>query len=399
MIPLKLNFNYTDIFRAPRLALSGKKIIILIKGNLIGYISYFLFSLISLASTGMNTKEVIAKYGLYPCLFGHSAEWYSWTIYYIGIIIWFLAILFSLTGVSRVLLKQLKGDDYFSGKDAWQYIYKHWHAIVFTPITLFLIIVFFLLIASLFALIGKIPILGKLTFSILYIVYFFGSIFTILTAFVFISSLFYTPSIVGIYEEDTMGSVFQTYSITFSQIWRIITYNFLLFILIIVGLEFFSWFCLNSVGLISYIFSLKFFMGNQFINLNNYSLSLVVPNVIQDTIFYYKAIILETLNLKSGLPYFFNNTINYLNFRDMSLLDTISSIFLSLAYFIIGLSILSYGLAIFAVGESLMFITFKKLSDDDDLILRKDEDDEDNGYNNLESNFQKLSKDSLYEEE
>ena len=42
MIPIKLNFNYTDIFRAPRLALSGKKVSILIKGNLIGYISYFL---------------------------------------------------------------------------------------------------------------------------------------------------------------------------------------------------------------------------------------------------------------------------------------------------------------------------------------------------------------------
>tara|TARA_B100000427_G_C15482794_1_gene583880 strand:- start:3 stop:1214 length:1212 start_codon:yes stop_codon:yes gene_type:complete len=403
MVPLKLNFNYTDIFRAPRLALSGKKIIILIKGNLIGYISYFLFSLISLVSTGMGLKEVIAKYGLYPCLFGHSAEWYSWLLYYIGITIWFISVFLSLTAVSRVLLKQLKGNDFFSAKDAWEYVNKHWHAVVFTPITLLLIIIFFLCLASLFALIGKIPILGKLTFSIFYIAYFFGSIFTILTALVLLSTLFYTPSIVGIYEEDTMGSVFQAYSITFSQIWRIITYNLLLSILIIVGLEFFSWLCLNSIGLINYIFGHKLFMGDQFIILNNYSLSLVLPNVIPDTVFYYKDLILDILNLKSGIPYFFGNTINYLNLGDMSLLDTICSIVLSLSYFIIGLSILSYGLVIFAVGESLMFITFKKLSDDDNLILRQDEDDEDNNdldlTNNIESNSENFSIDKLYEEE
>ena len=85
MIPLKLNYNYTDIFRTPRLALSGKKILFLIKGNLIGYIAYFIFSLISLLSTGMSTKEIISKYGLYPCLFGHQAEWFSWFFYFFGI--------------------------------------------------------------------------------------------------------------------------------------------------------------------------------------------------------------------------------------------------------------------------------------------------------------------------
>ena len=107
MIAIKLNFNYTDIFRAPRLALSGKKVSILIKGNLIGYISYFLFSLISLLSTGMNIKEVIYKYGLYPCLFGNKAEWYAWVTYFIGLEAWFLAIFMAYTSVSRVTFKQV----------------------------------------------------------------------------------------------------------------------------------------------------------------------------------------------------------------------------------------------------------------------------------------------------
>ena len=402
MTPLKLNYNYTDIFRVPRLALSGKKILFLIKSNLLGYMAYFVFSLISLLSTGMSTKEVISKYGLYPCLFGHQAEWFSWFFYFFGIFIWFFTLMLSLTGVSRIFLKQLKGNDFFSGKDASKFVFKHRHAVVLAPITILLIIIFFLLLASVFALIGKIPVLGELTLAILYIFYFLGSVFTILSAFVLLTSLLFTPSIVGLYEEDTMGSVFQTYSITFGQTWRIIFYNIILAILIVIGVEIFSWVCLNSIGLISYIFGHKFFMGDQFSIINNHSLSVVYPNVIIDTLIHYKTLILEKINLNSGIPIIFNKSTNFMELKDLSLMETISSILLSIVYFTIALSVFSYGLAMLAVGHSLMFITFKKLSDDDDLIFRDDEDDDTNKLklqNIFESNSEILPKDNSYEEE
>ena len=74
-------------------------------------------------------KDIISKYGLYPCLFGHQAEWYSWIIYFFGVVIWLFTILITSTGISRILLKQLKGDDFYSGKDAWEFIYKHWQSV------------------------------------------------------------------------------------------------------------------------------------------------------------------------------------------------------------------------------------------------------------------------------
>ena len=402
MIPLKLNYNYTDIFRAPRLALSGKKILFLIKGNLFGYIAYFIFSLISLLSTGMSTQEIISKYGLYPCLFGHQAEWFSWLVYFFGISIWFFALMLSLTGVCRIFLKQLKGNDFFSGKDASKFVFKHRHALVLTPITIFLIIIFFLLLASIFALIGKIPVIGNLTLSILYILYFLGSVFTILSTFVLFTSLIYTPSIVGLYEEDTMGSVFQTYSITFSQPWRILFYNIILAILIFIGIEIFSWICLNSIGLISYIFGQNVFMGDQFSVIHNHSLSVVFPNIIVDTFVHYKTLILEKINLNSGIPLLFSPSTNLAGLNDLSVIETISSILLSIVYFTIALSVFSYGLAMLAVGQSLMFVTFKKLSDDDDLIFRADEDDDTDDLklqNTFESVSKPLPQDNLYEEE
>ena len=402
MIPLKLNYNYTDIFRVPRLALSGKKILFLIKGNLIGYVVYFLFSLISLLSNGMSTQEIISKYGLYPSLFGHQAEWFSWFFYFIGIFIWFFALMFSLTGVCRIFLKQLKGNDFFSGKDASKFVSKHRYAIVLTPVTIFLIIIFFLLLASVFALVGKIPVIGKLTLAILYIFYFLGSVFTILSAFVLFTSVIFTPSIVGLYEEDTMGSVFQIYSITFSQTWRILFYNIILAILILISIEIYSWVCLNSVGLIGYIFGQNVFMGDQFSIINNHSLSVVFPNIIVDTLVSYKALILEKINLNSGIPLLFSPSTNFTDLKDLSLIETISSILLSIVYFAITISVFSYGLAMIAVGQSLMFVTFKKLSDDDDLIFRADEDDDADDLK-LQNTFELASKtipqDNLYEEE
>ena len=95
MGPFNLYYDYRDILRAPRLALSGKKIWILIIGNIAGFITYWVFSYFSLYLAGITIGNAISQYGLYPCLYGNEAEWYSWLFYYLGIIAWVIAILFS----------------------------------------------------------------------------------------------------------------------------------------------------------------------------------------------------------------------------------------------------------------------------------------------------------------
>ena len=53
MGPMNLYFDFRDIFKAPRLALSGKKIWIFIVGNLAGYTLYWIFTYLSLAMSGI----------------------------------------------------------------------------------------------------------------------------------------------------------------------------------------------------------------------------------------------------------------------------------------------------------------------------------------------------------
>ncbi len=386
MNAVDLYFNFKDIFRAPRLALSGKKIFIFIQGNFAGFISYWLFSILAFYSNGDNVKDIVSKYGLYPCLYGHDAVWYSWFFYYVGIIIWIIAILLSCTAVSRITLKQLKGNEFYSSKDSWTFVFKHWRTVALTPLAIILIILFFLLLAFICSQIGRIAFLGEIFFSFFYIFNFLGATFTILTSFVLFCSLIYTPSIVSMYEEDILGSTFHLYSITFGQSWRIILYNFLLFSLVIIGLEIFSWFSINSIGLTNSIFGHKWLMGEKSNLLNNYALIHVFPIWLYENLLFIKNHILGYLNLDSGIPYLFSIKINYLSFPNISIMEIITSVILSFSYFIIGLSILSYGLSIIAVGESLMFIIFKNLSDDDNLILRKDSDEIKENENELNMN-------------
>ena len=141
MGPMDLHFDFRDIFRAPRLALSGKKIWIFMTGNLAGFVAYWVLTYLALALAGLPLGSMVEKYGLYPYLFGNSAPWFAWGIYFLGSAAWVVAILLSCTAVSRVTLKQLKGNDFFSGSDAWTYVHKHWHPVVFTSVTIALIIV------------------------------------------------------------------------------------------------------------------------------------------------------------------------------------------------------------------------------------------------------------------
>ena len=374
MTPINLFFDFRDLARSPRLALSGKKIWIFIVGNLAGFLGYWLFSYLSIILSGISLNAALAKYGLYPCLFGNETAWYCWGIYFIGILIWFLAILLSSTAVSRVTLKQLKGNDFYSSRDAWSFVFKHWKAVIFSPITISLIILFFLLFSGFFAALSSIPYLGKFLFILPYIIYFFGALFTIYTFFVLGVSIIYSPYIVGVYEEDTMGTVFHSYSITIGQPWRIILYHLLLIPIIILSVEIFSWFWINSIGFINMIFGHELFMGEKLTNIVYHASKIVCPDWLYETIFWIKNAVFNLFGFSYTIPNIFSNYIipEPIN---LSSIDTLHGSILAIPYFIIGLSIISYGLAIFSVGQTLMFIIFKKISDNDNLLLRKDDDE------------------------
>lgn len=377
MGPMKLYFDVRDIFRAPRLALSGKKIWIFLIGNIIGFAVYWVLSYLALGFSGVGLGEAWGQYGLYPYLVCEPLGWFGTIVYWVGIIFWFFTLNLACTAVARVTYKQLKGDEFYSSKDAWEYLKKHWHPVIFTSVSILLIVVFFVIMAAVFALFGNIPYVGEFLFALPYLLYFFGSVFTVYTGIVLLISFIYTPAIVAAYEEDTMGTVFQSYSITWSQPWRIILYHLLLLPLAYLGIQVFKLFWIGAfklinivfgLGWIQSVFGLDWLTGAKLAKISSWAASVINPRSLCDsvTFFGYSCNELFGHTFPTSAPV----TTAGLNGTEIA-----AGVIIALFLFLLLMSVISYGFSIFSVGETLMFVIFKKRSDDDNLLERKDEEE------------------------
>jgi len=372
MDPMKLYFDVRDIFRAPRLALSGKKIIIFMQANLVGYAVYWVLNYLGAAVHGMAFSDTWAEFGLYPCILSlDSLSGIACVLYWIGAAFWFYAISLGATAVSRVTYKQLKGDEFYSGGDAWSYVKKHWHPVVFSSISLGLILGVLFFLAAIFALLGKIPYVGEFLFVLPYLLYFFGSVFTIYTGIVFLVALVYTPAIVGTYEEDTMGTVWHNFSITWGQPWRIILYHAALVPVLVLGAYLFSHAWISSYGLINAVYSHEWLMGSKLLNIVGWATQAVHPGALCSLLgnacsicsaCYAGCASCGSLLTSSGVA--------------LSGTELVAAFILAVFLFLLIVSAVSYTMAVLSVGETLMFIIFKKQSDDDNLLERKDEEEE-----------------------
>ena len=390
MDPMKLHFDVRDIFRAPRLALSGKKILVFVQALAIGYADYLILTYISFALAGYSFSETWSQYGLYPCLYGNPAPWYACFIFGLGVACLLLAINFGCTAVSRITFKQLKGDEFYSSGDAWKFVRKHWHPVVFTFVSMALILVFFVGMAALFALFGKIPYIGEFLFALPYLLYFFGSVFTVYTAIVFLVSFIYTPAIVGTIEEDTMGAVFNSYSVTWSQPWRVIFYHLILLPLAGISVGIFKFVLFYGFKLVNMVFGHEMLMGEKLSNIMGSAAQTVWPQELFTSI----ANACASSGSCCGVCSISSNMLNdfYACFipassGSLSSTESAAAFIVGIFLFLITLSFFSYFLSILSVGETIMFTIFRKKSDDDNILDRKDEeeleeeDDEDDEFN------------------
>ena len=388
MDPMKLYFDVRDIFRSPRLALSGKKVIIFMQANLVGYAVYWVLNYLGAAIHGMAFSDTWAAFGLYPCLLSlDSLSGIACVFYWISAVFWFYAISLGATAVSRVTYKQLKGDEFYSGGDAWSYVKKHWHPVVFSSISLALILVFLFFLAAIFALAGKIPYVGEFLFVLPYLLYFFGSVFTIYTGIVFLVALVYTPAIVATYEEDTMGTVWHNFSITWGQPWRIILYHAALVPVLVLGAYLFSHVWISGYGLINAVYSHEWFMGSKLLNIVGWATQAVHPGALCTLLgnicsicstCYSGCASCGSLLTSSGVA--------------LSGTELVAAFILTVFLFLLIVSAVSYTMTVLSVGETLMFIIFKKRSDDDNLLEKKDEeeldeDEEDDNFSLDEDEF------------
>lgn len=361
-----LYFDVRDIFRTPRTALSGKKIWVHLIGLALGWSLYFVLSYLALIINGQSVAEIWNAHHLFPCLWNVNLPivLYSWAIFSVGILLWVIIFMLASLAVSRITYKQLKGDEFYSSGDSFKYVKKHGTAAIMGPVSILLIIAFFLLMAIIAAWIAKWPVLDILFLGLPYLLYFVVAVFVVYTAVVSVVSLILAPAIVGTAEEDTMETVFQSYSTLWAQPWRLVIYEAVVGIMGLVATYIYGYIMITSYRFFNFVFGQSWLMDGKLSRITEQASSYIYGANSPLTPFISKIYCICTpASLGMVKPLYLTTT------------DIITTVMITIALFIIGGSVIAYLLTNFSVGQSLLYVILRKKKDDENLIERKDEDE------------------------
>ncbi len=364
--PENLHFNFIDILSAPRRALKAKKIWAHLMGLMLAYPFYVVLTYLALLSEGRSLTSTWSQFGIYPFFPWDSGELSSlsgWAIYALGLLVFAVITLLASTVVSRIVYKELKGDPFYSIKDARTFTRRHGRTVAFAPLAVVLIILFLVALATLMALIGKIPYLGEVIFVGLYPLYFVGSVFTLFTGVVLAVLLLYLPAIIATWEEDAMGSTFQAYTITWNQPWRVVIYSGLIGALAMAGTSIYGWVITAGYHFINRLFGPAWLMGEKLGPILAWAEQIVFSGYSR--LFSYipgQGAVLSPLTAS-------------LDVSAVTGWEAFMGSILALLLLLIYGSVWAYGLSIISVGQSLAFLIYKFKTDDENLLERKDEED------------------------
>lgn len=222
---MTLHFDYRDLFRCVRMGWSGKKIWVGLVGLLIAWLGYSGLLVVAHLRDGMSLGALWHEYGLFVGARLGAFDLLGTILHGIGMV-WVVAVvLISMCMMCKITFQQLRGDDFYDTSDAWKFIKQHWTAVILGPLGVLALFVFLAIGGILIGLVARwIPVAGELFFALGFIPIFFLALLGVFTAIVFLVALSLSPAIVGTVGEDALEVVIQSFSIFWSQPWRLLLY-------------------------------------------------------------------------------------------------------------------------------------------------------------------------------
>lgn len=362
---VKLHFDYRDLFRSARLAFSIQRVWINFVGLVIGFLLYDIFTYVSFLTAGKGFIPMWERFGLFPCLFGIGGPWYSWVLFWIGVVVLVAIILLTNTAVSRAVYMNLKGETFYTWKESFGFALKRWGSTLAAPTAIIGIILFFAIGAIIMGLLGRIPYVGELGTGLMTIFYMSSALFVFFLILVLIVALFFVPSIIATTNEDAFESVFQSFSISTGQPWRIIGYGIVVFVVEVLGFVILAWAVKEAFLIFNFLFVVG--MGAKFVDLMNNGMALV------------QSWVYPTVN---WIQYAFGDFSRYFYFardfvpKEVPVVMEISAWIFAISMLAVGGLVVSYASAIGNSGVTLMYLVMRKHQDDENLLERKEEEEE-----------------------
>ena len=360
----KFYFDFRDIFRAGRLGFRGKKMMMHFLGLMLGYIIFEALTYISLIGSGIM-GDFWSSFGLCPWLICKglnpmiSLPLITKIFMGIGAFVWFIIFYIFDTAVAKVCIEELRGDEFYSWRDALKFSRKHWKSIFVTMIALIFIFAFCLFWPSLVGLLDLIPGVEQaaehfgtpLTAFLTIPVYFIG-LFLVLVIIALLFGMCLIPSIVAATGEDTFETIYQLFSTIWNQPWRLVLYSKLLAAIAALG---------------AIIFTLISVIGMQIA---------LLPSTIlakQDT-YYFADVIARSLRI-IGFSEQAQSIPNAQLGVPMPWTLDLATFFMFSSFIMIAFIILSYPLSIASSGYTILYVILRKKTTDENLLEVEEEEE------------------------
>jgi len=360
MLETQLYFNYKDLFRAPRLAL-GRRMLVMLEALVASYAVFVIMTYLALLIEGHAFGSIWNDFHLTPPILGCLAS----TIY--GHLLVALARIFSLiviwlglTAVAKITIKEYKGDLFYSSRDGWKWALKNWFPVFFGPISIAIVIGFFIVLAAMFGWLAQWPVLDIIFYGLLFVIFVPTALFLVFSALALLVGLYMSPSIVACAEEDTMGSMFGSYTLLWNQPVRLLTYTLITLLAAFIGYHIFYLFILSGFKFIDLVFGNQHIMGNAYLAVKQVGLDLFSNFNFLPSYYQWPA----CLDLSPGGTA-----------MAPTISQSITGVITGGLTFLGYLAIPAYTLASLGTGFATGFIVLTKHKDDQDLIKRKDADE------------------------
>ncbi len=243
-------FNFKDLFKAPRMAIGPQRISLAMLGLLAAHFVYLFFTYLAISLGGHSIALVWSEYGLFPCAYVFDLPFYSYILYWIGVVLTGYILLLMNTAVSRAAYMHLRENLFYTWKQALNFTKDKAVSIAGTYLTFIFLILPFIIGAIIMALIGRIPWFGEILNSLATLPYIFAGMVLVFFTISFFVSFFYGPVIIATSEEDGFGAAVQSLHLTWGQPWRLVLYGITIIALEIFGIFFFAF--VLKIGLIIY---------------------------------------------------------------------------------------------------------------------------------------------------
>ncbi len=348
----KPTYGYKDILRSLKLAFSAKKIWVGMLGTMLATFFYAIFTYLALIVSGAYFNEIWRIWHFIPIPVGESFNTIGTILFIFGIVGGVIILLYTQLAIAKITFEQLKGNEFYGVNAAISYAIKKGSPVIFSPFTILLIIVLFIIGGIILGIIARIPVLGKIVFVLMTPVSFFAALFIIYLLFGIAVTLIYSPAVLASQDADTFDVLFESFSILNEQIHRAIFYEIIVAISAAVGTSIFLWAEGRAVWIMEKVFGLGIALGDKFSSIEKIALY-YFP---QSPLFAKLEPWLSFLKVDSiiyNVPEMVHVS------KELYLTGVVFAVFLYLLLFMT----VSYAYSIFSVGHLLSYLSIAKHKD------------------------------------